>query len=258
MNIAIGDYLPLGPEADPFIAARGTGADGVELRFGAQDGERHALLESGMPAVLRSRARGAGLELASVYLGYVVAHPLSEPQHAGVCARVLEGAAEAGARVAVVPLFGKAEPRDEDSMVPLLAAVRELAERAAAVRLRVGLETALPVSVVLALLQRLDHPALGIAYDVGTAARLGYDPVADLKLLGPAVCQLRVRDTTPDGRRVLLGQGVVGENWAAIRAQGVGNTERGEPWYVLEVPAGADGPAWARAETTWLREQEPT
>jgi hypothetical protein len=82
---------------------------------------------------------------------------------------------------------------------------------------------------------------------------LGYDSVADLKLLGHAVCQLRVRDCTPDGRRVPLGQGTVGSQWAAIQAQWNASADDAEQWCVLELPANADRLTWARQEISFLR-----
>lgn len=256
MFIAIGDFALSGD--DPFASARALALDGVEVRFGPQDAESHAFLEAGTAAAWRSRARAAGLALPSVYAGYIASHPPSHPdpdvrrRSADVLARVVEAAAEAGARTVVLPLFAAAEPRDDLAVTSLAAALAPLAERAAAVGLALGLETTLPVAALLELLRRLDRVAVRVAYDVGAAAALGYDPAADLKLLGPAVCQLRVRDCTPDGRRVLLGQGVVGARWGAIQAAWSPAEERTERWCVLEVPAAGAPMAWARTEVAFL------
>ena len=76
MLVALGDYVLAGP--DPFAAARALGADGVELRFGAQGAADHPLLEAATAAAWRSRARAAGVSLPSVYAGYIAGQPLEE------------------------------------------------------------------------------------------------------------------------------------------------------------------------------------
>ncbi len=259
MYFAVGDYVTHGSPEEGFAAARALGADGVEVRFGPQDAERHPLLRPGEPAALRSAARAAGVALPSVYVGYWTAHPLSvkdadaRRRHADVLDRLIPAAVEVGARVIVLPLFGAAEPRDEDMVIRFIESVRPLAERAAAGGLALGLETALPVTVVLELVRRVDHPGVCVAYDAGTAAALGWDAVADLKLLGGAVGQLRARDCTADGRRVPLGQGVLAGRWPALRAAWVASAEE-ERWCVLEVPTAGDPTAWAQSEIAFLRQ----
>jgi sugar phosphate isomerase/epimerase len=257
VHVAVGDYVAGGLDSDSFARARALGADGVELRFGPQDIEHHALLQAGMSARLRSQARAAGILVPSVYAGYIASHPLSDPdtalrsRHAAVVANVVEAAAEVGARVIVIPLFGAAEPRDERDVTALGETLRPLADRAATAGLTLGLESALPVTALFALLKRVDHPAVCVAYDLGTGAAIGQDPVAALKLLDGAVCQLRIRDCSRAGQRVVLGQGAVAEQWPAIRQ--VWAAADSERWCVLEVPAGSNPVEWARAELAFLR-----
>jgi sugar phosphate isomerase/epimerase len=256
--LAVGEYVLPGSEAEQFAAARALGADGVELRFGATTGEGTPLLQPGRPAALRSQARAAGVTLASVFAGYLLTQSLHTPdeeagrQHAEVLRAAVTAAAEAGARVVVLPLFGAVEPRDELAVRALIETLRPCADQAAAVGVVLGLETTLPVTALLALVRRLNHPAMRIAYDVGAAAALGWDSVADLKLLGDTVCQLRVRDGTADGRPMPLGQGVVGKQWSALWSAWQ-TRDAVERWCVLEVPAQMDAPEWARAGIAFLR-----
>lgn len=257
MLIALGDYVLHG--ADPFADARTLGADGVELRFGPQDAVGHPLLEAGTAAAWRSRARAAGLALPSIYAGYIAGHSPDNPEPEAqrrvgdTLSHLLTAAEAAGTRVLVLPLFAAAEPRDEATLTRLAVALAPLAERAAAGGILLALETTLPITAVLALLRRVNHPAVRIAYDVGAAAALGHDPASELKLLGGTVCQLRVRDCSADGRRVRLGEGTVGAHWHTIQAAWAPEERDIERWYVLEVPAAGDPAAWARAEIAFLR-----
>lgn len=255
MNVAIGDYVVGGPVPERFAALRALGVNGVELRCGPQDVERHPLLEPERPAEWRSAARAAGLALPSIFLGYVTTHPLScsdlaaRTHHVEVVERVLAAAAELGASTLVLPLFGQAEPRDDKEVEPLCAVLRRLGDRAAAAGIILGLETVLPVTALLALLQRVNHPAVQIAYDVGSAAQLGNDPAAELRLLTGSVCQIRLRDCSSDGRPVPLGQGRVGPQWGEVCRL----WQPPDGWHVLEVPATDDALRWVAASLEFLR-----
>ena len=111
--------------------------------------------------------------------------------------------------------------------------------RAVACQLTLALETTLPASELQTLLGRWGSPAVGVAYDVGTAACLGYDVMADCQLLGPLLCQVRVKDHAAQGQRVPLGQGNVP---IAVLAQALGQ-RRFAGWWVLEPPPSADASA---------------
>jgi sugar phosphate isomerase/epimerase len=250
VHIAIGEHLLSGSAADRFDAAREAGVDGIELGFGPYDGEHHPLLQPGQPASLRSQARAAGLSISSVYAGYFHDHALSHPdgdtrrRHAQVLDRLLAAAAEAGARVVVLPLFGAADVREPDAIRRLIDTLGPLADKATGSELLLGLETTLPAA---ALLAETRHPAVRVAYDLGNAVVLGYDAVADVKLLGHAVGQVRVKDCTPDDRRLPLGRG--GVPFAAVAGLPAGL----RAWWVLEAGTGEDRLAQARADVAFLR-----
>jgi sugar phosphate isomerase/epimerase len=239
--------------ADRFARARELHADGVELRFGPHDFEQHSLWQPEGPHALRTQARDADVVLPSVFAGYFHAFPLgaaeaaARRQHAQVLDRLLDACSAAEVPVIVLPLLGAGEVTSEPVPPAFVETLTPLAHKAAACNLTLALETTWPAAAVLALLARVGSPAVRVAYDVGNAAVLGFDAIADFQLLGDALGQVRVRDCTPGGRRASLGQGAV-----ALPALAQALAQRSyQGWWVLEAAAGDERAT--RAEVEFLR-----
>jgi sugar phosphate isomerase/epimerase len=255
MPLALSEYVFQGPAAERFRQVQDLQADGLELRFGPHDFEQHLLWQPEGPRLLRSQAQAAGVGLSAVYAGYFHQFPLSVPdpaarqRHSQVLDQLLERCAEAGVAVLVLPLFGTGELQEEAACHRLGEALLSATPKAVACQLTLALETTLPAAEIQTLLTRWGSSAVGVAFDVGNAAFLGYDVIADCQLLGPALCQVRVKDHSAQGQRVPLGQGSV-PMAALVQAL---RQRRFAGWWVLETPAGADASTWARAEVAALR-----
>src|SRR2546427_6645451 len=115
-------------------------------------------------------------------------------------------------------------------------------------RVTLALEMAKPLAHLASLCASLPERSVRIAYDVGQATALGADPLVDLGLLGAALGQVRVRDVTPAGRRVRLGQGCV--DLPAVARYLAGREFAG--WWVLEKSPGADPREAVRADVALL------
>jgi sugar phosphate isomerase/epimerase len=253
MRIAVSEHLVPGTFRERLAAARELGADGLELLFGPHGHEQHLLWRADGPAGLRSLAEAAGVPLASVFAGYFHERPLSHPDaatrrlHALALERLRDACAEAGVGVLVLPLAGAADLRCEGAPARLVEALAPLAAKAAARQVTVALELAQPLVHLAAL--RASLPDVRVAYDVGQATSLGADVVVDLKLLGDALGQVRVRDVTSDGRRVALGRGAA--DFPAAARQLAAQPFPG--WCVLESSPGADPRESLRADLSFLR-----
>ncbi len=255
VRIAVSEHVLHGSALERLDLARELQADGVELRFGPYDFEQHPLWLPGGPKTLRAQAQAAGLALPSVYGGYFQQFPLSaaDPaarrRHGQVLDRLLDACAEAGVAVLVLPLLGAGElPRDRASDL-VVEALTPVTHRALTNNLTLALETILPASELQAFLARVGCPAVRVAYDVGNAAVLGYDALADCQLLGEALGQIRVKDCSPQGLRVPLGRGIV--PLAALVQALAQRSFAG--WWVLETSASEEAAALARADAEVLR-----
>jgi len=240
VQIALSEHAFHGPAAERFTPVRQLQVDGVELRFGPYDFERHPLWQPGGPCWLRAQAQLAGVALPSVYGGYFHAYPLSVPdaaarqRHSQVLDRLVDACAEAGVAVLVLPLLGAGEPSGETTCQLLEEMLLPILPRALTCGLTLALETLLPVPEVRGLLERLHSPMVRVAYDVGNAAVLGYDAIADCQRLGETLAQVRVKDCSADGQRVPLGQGMVALP-ALVQSQ-----RHFSGWWVLETSPGTE------------------
>jgi sugar phosphate isomerase/epimerase len=229
------DLLPT-PENASFAAARDLGADGIELVFGPHDYDHHALWRPGGPATLRQQARDNGVAIASVLAGFLLDHPLTHPDSTSrsralsVMERLVEAAAEAEIPVLVLPLFGAAEVGPPEDYPRFADAIAPLADKANRARVVLALQTLLSASEARALVSQI-APPVKLAFDVTSVMRLDRDAVAEARLLGELVCQVRFQYRAADRRFAGPGEALARE------------------WAVLESVSGEE----PRAAVSWLR-----
>jgi L-ribulose-5-phosphate 3-epimerase len=209
-----------------FATAARLGFDGVELDWSAADDVRgDGKFAPGQRAVIRERARQAGVEISSVAAHFLNAGGLgsAEPakQQAGVAA-VRDGialCADVGARVLLVPFFGAGELKGGADTEQLVRHLRTLAPEAEAAGVRLGVEGTLPAREVAVLLDQTGSPWVGSYWDMGNAMWLGYDDVEEIETLGERIAAVHAKEfagsprATPDSYGGLnakpLGEGEV-------------------------------------------------
>jgi sugar phosphate isomerase/epimerase len=252
MKLAILDHHLQVPDTEVFTVVRRLGLDGVELGVGLYRLEGHPLLQPDGPATLRQRAEAQGVAIASVSAGFLrQCAPGEEARQRSVevVARLLEACAEAGVPMLHLPVDAVCErPREGCRLREWLG---PLAERSAALGVVLAVELLRPVAEVCRRLEALPGAAVRVAYDVGNARAAGQDEVAELRLLGTRLGQVRLKDRE---RRepfagVPLGEGAVNVRavFAALGAIGY----RG--WGVLDAPAGDDPLTSAQKNATYAR-----
>ena len=201
MKFAFSSVSP--PTADTFARAREAGYDGVEVG-GADD-----------PVRLREAARAAGMEIACLASNFEI------PAKAGARSRatpeverLIEIAAAMGSanlrlRVAVL--------RRGQSAGAFAAEVRDwlvpLAERAGERGVTILIENAPPFARsrdLWTLLDLIDHPNVGAAWDLGSAARVGETPYMAVPTLNSRI------------RYVVVGEGEAGVHNLLDRLRGIG------------------------------------
>lgn len=185
------------------------GFERLSLCFGGRRDE--PLLTARRRTALAALARTHGLAIGSIYAEYFLGHPLvtggGGPQF--VLERVVDWASELGASYVSLPI------------APEVATVAELGlELSKQLAPALGLASARGISIALgapvparalsALILRIDHPNLGLAYDTGMAAEAGLSNAQDLDLLAPRLVELRVGDAEPGSGPCSLGRGRAG------------------------------------------------
>jgi sugar phosphate isomerase/epimerase len=238
---------------DAIANAAALGVDGVELFVRPEDVP--AFLESRDHARrLAEQASQAGLTIRSLALIFLMrGNPsLADTAEAGrrdavkMAQAALDRCADVGAKVVLVG--GQLPATDDPSLDVYARSLNELADRAEALGLRIGVESGNTAEQVETLLGRVGRPAVvGDYFDLGNAAGRGMDPAAEIKRRGRAIVQIHVKGVRGAG----LDAGTV--DLGAVK-QALGQVGY-DDWLLLETAGGDDALANARANLAVLRRE---
>ncbi len=201
------DCSPAGRWREEFWSAGALGLNHIELVA-----DRH--LDYGNPLwsvegreEMTRLADFAGVATASLCYNEILATPLDQLVEHCV-PRLKEVVTRLPIQVLVLPMLEASELRSL-GMRSAARAVRTLVDQLVGDQLHVVVELGVPADESLGFLEEVAFPGVGLCYDVGNATAFGYDPVAELQVLGPAVWHLHAKDKTLRGQSVPLGAGDV-------------------------------------------------
>jgi L-ribulose-5-phosphate 3-epimerase len=167
-------------------------------------------------------ADAVGVNLISLCANETLTHRFDDPGFAlDLATRLAPLLADIQLRIVVLPLLEASDLSVLDwpgaaRAVHLFAAA--IAERGA----RVVLELGVPAAEALRFQVATDSQHVGLCYDVGNSAALGFDVPTDLRQLGPQVWHLHAKDKDSAGQNVRFGTGSVPFDrvFAELAAQG--------------------------------------
>jgi sugar phosphate isomerase/epimerase len=195
--------------------AAGSGFDGIELSWSSSAVDEDTLLARDRIDRMREAIAASGCAISSLIMGWHLldlrpdrrkAHLTSQDEDqrrraVRMLALGIEVCRQLGIRTALVPFFGpRADLRLKDNYAAAVESLRELASAVPASEVRVGLETTLPASGVLQLIEDVASPQVGAYWDAGNAVCLGYDPVQELRLLRSNLVGIQIKDYRPPSR----------------------------------------------------------
>ncbi len=243
----------LGKPCDPELIslARQARLGGIQVSVGTAP-DRMPLRDKSVRQKYLDLGRRYGITFSSVAAGSILNQiPLkSEPQSAVYVIDALEAAAALGAKNILIAFFGNGELRLQDStgqprnlskegfasyeldpqaVTRVVEALRQIAPRAAAAGVVMGLENTLTAAQNLEIIERIGSPMVQVYYDVGNSTHYGYSVPTELRLLGAArICEIHLKDW----KVPLLGTGggEVDFPAAAAACREIGY----DKWYVLE------------------------
>lgn len=247
------------PEED-FQRASAAGAEGLEVFYKGPYAAKE-LAEEGHAAQLKAWADKYRLDIPCLTLSFLSNAPSLIGEEAIVeqsrrqIRQGLEVAREVGAKVVLVPFFGKNSLQIEEEVNRAAEALSPLVEDAEAAGVVLGLESTLNVSQNQFLLGSLGNSDfVKVYYDVGNMLARKLDPPTGIRELGSDIVQVHFKDvkitpTAPPDYNVPLGGGNVdfGACCQALKAV------KYDGWIILETPPGDDPVASAKANLAFLR-----
>lgn len=198
-----------------FDLARDLGFDGIEWIFQADGGRENPIRHDAGRSLIRECIMQSRVRVLSVCADYFMAHPFfgvsprEQAESVTVLLDLIGQARSVGASMVLIPVLEAAAIRNASDRAELKACLREPLALARSVEVRLGLETELPASEYLRLVEEIGHESVAVYYDVGNAAAKGYDVVADVRCLGKYLHGVHVKDRILGGQSVPLGQGQV-------------------------------------------------
>jgi sugar phosphate isomerase/epimerase len=181
--------------------ARRAGLEGVEVRVG-DAAQRLSIADPEVRARYKEQMQQTGLPVCSLMMGLLNSHPLaSDPRAPAWLEQSIDAARDLGARVILVAFFGNGDLLSADGKVKE-AAVDVVVERikAAAPRAKdagviLGIENYLDGEQNARILDRIDHDAVQVYYDVyNTGTTKGHNVPADIRLLQGRIAQFHFKN----------------------------------------------------------------
>lgn len=208
------------------------GLDGIEVSVGTRDNNLWLRRDEIQNEYLAA-AREHGMAIPSLAMGELNHVPLMSEPRAGVwVADAIEVARRLKVDKILLAFFAKGELKgtQADDMRRTIEVLAELAPRAEAAGVVLGIESYLSADDHLRIVETVNSPAVQVYYDVKNMADAGHDPIAALERIGKdRICQIHFKDTP------YLEQGSGKVDWpatvAAIRK--IGYTG----WIILETPS---------------------
>jgi hexulose-6-phosphate isomerase len=187
--------------------------DLIEWLFEAELYEQNPIWQAeGIRSIQQHIAR-TGTRVMTCCADYFMPHPFFRVTEAErqesirVLVQLIQNTAQVGVRTILVPVLEVCEIRSPIEKEQLLDSLQEPLRTAAQEGISLGLETELPASEYLSLVEEGGSPNLGVYYDTGNNAAQGHDITADAKILASHLVGIHVKDRKLDGPTVLLGEG---------------------------------------------------
>ena len=232
---------------EEFPRARAAGLAGIEWIYEIPHEDENPLRTDEGLAQMRRLMGETGVLVRSICADCCMQSPLvvdGRPQRIRVdhLEWLLARAAALGAWYVVLPFVDASSLRtaaDRDALRAVLGEVLPVARR---LGVEIHLETDLPPQEFTGMLAGFDDRWLKANHDIGNSAALGHDPDEELRILGPRIGSVHVKDRVLRGASVALGTGNADfpSSFRLLRAAGYARP------FILQASRGVEG-----EETTW-------
>lgn len=182
-----------------FEAAKRAGMDGLEVGVGGP-AEKLSIYSQAERTKLKDGAKASGIPVCSLSMDLLNGHPLwSDAQAPGWVEQCIEAAQDVGAGAMLVPFFGGAhllqgKEWKREAFDGLVARLKELAPKAQAAKVCLGIECTLSAAQYLELLDRVGSDWVKAYYDIGNSTGGGLDVPADLRALKSRLGVIHFKD----------------------------------------------------------------
>lgn len=208
--------FPVNSWQDEFQNARKCDIAFIEWLFEDDSSYVNPIVSEAGRKAIKDCIEGSGVRISSVCADYFMMNLFfrvskeKRTQNVRTLESVIRYTHDIEGKTVLLPVLETSEIRDEKEMEELAECLQGPLDLAESMEIRIGLETELEARKYLELVDLINHPAIGVYYDTGNAAARGYDCAEDIKLLGPFLVGIHLKDRKIYGPTVPLGNGDVG------------------------------------------------
>lgn len=192
--------------------ARGLGLDGVQVSMGSVDNDLQ-LRRPELQRSYRAAATAGGVRIGGVALDLMNQVPYkSDPRTEQWVSDSIDVAAALGVNVVLLAFFEKGDLRgDPDGQAEVVRRLKRVARKAGQLGVVLGIESWLSARELMRMLDAVGSPHVKVYYDLANATQMGYDILAEIRLLGrERICEFHAKENG-----ALLGQGRI--DFPAVR-----------------------------------------
>ncbi len=188
----------IGKRSDPtaFAMAKKIGLDGVQVDFGGGPDQDPLLFDPELQKRYPEELQAQQMRIASLAMGVLneVAYK-SDPRAEQWVDKAIDVAQAMRQRIILLAFFGNGDLKNDaagtDAAVSKLKNVAAKAEKA---NVTLAIESWLSAEEHIAILDRVNSPAVQVYYDVANSHKMGYDIYKEIRTLGKRICQFHAKD----------------------------------------------------------------
>lgn len=188
----------IGKRSDPtaFALAKKIGLDGVQVDFGGGPDKDPPLFDPELQKRYPQELESQQMRIASLAMGVLneVAYK-SDPRAEKWVDKAIDVAQAMRQRIILLAFFGNGDLKNDaagtDAVVSKLKNIAGKAEKA---NVTLAIESWLSAEEHIAILDRVNSPAVQVYYDVANSHKMGYDIYKEIRTLGKRICQFHAKD----------------------------------------------------------------
>lgn len=243
---------------DEFPNARDAGIACIEWIYEEPHEAENPLRTDAGIAELKKLSAETGVAVRSICADYYMTKCLVTAEAKGNSEAVahlewlIEQAGKLGITYIVLPFVDSSSLKTPAERAALPAILAGALAKAKANGVELHLETDLPPADFAALLGNANHSHLKCNYDIGNSASLDFNQDEELRMLGPWLGSVHVKDRVKGGSTVPLGTGNADFSACFRRIKEAGF----DRWFILQAARGVEGDevAWTRQNRTFVEE----
>lgn len=204
---------PVGRWQEEFYLASKLGLDCIEFILDYNDAHLNPLFtESGSDA-LRKLVVETGVKVETICADYFMEAPLhssnqnTTERSTAAMKTLVERGSNLGVSSIVLPCVDKSSLLTDEDFERFVVVVKSLMNDFEDYDIFLSLETDLKPDRFLSLLDEIGSEKVGVNYDIGNSAALGFDMDEELETYGVRVTDVHIKDRVYGGGPVLLGTG---------------------------------------------------